>query len=68
MQNPLWGGQDYAVILLRPQNTEIGEPEINNVGEKFQGKNEFIIHNNFINSRGNQITDMIQEFDSPLMG
>ena len=46
--------------FLRPQNTESVEPEINKIGEKFQYKNKFIIHNDIINAGGNQITEMIQ--------
>ena len=53
-------GRDYSVNFLRPQNTESVEPEINKIGEKFQYKNKFIIHNDIINAGGNQITDMIQ--------
>ena len=30
---------NYAAHIIRPQNTEIGEPELNNVGEKSQDKN-----------------------------
>ena len=48
--------------VLRLQNSENGEPEINNIGEKSQDNNKFILHKNIINTRGNQITDMIQEF------
>ena len=40
----------YALHILIPQNTESGEPELKNVGEKFQDNNE----------RWNQINDMIQ--------
>ena len=57
------GFDKYAVNILRPQNTEIGEPELNNVGEKSQNKNDTIIHNNIINARWNQISDMIHVFD-----
>ena len=52
----------HAVHILRPQNTESGEPELNNVGEKYQDKNELICHNTIINARWNQINDMIQGF------
>ena len=52
----------YAVHILIPQNTESGEPQLNNVVEKIQDNNEFIIHNTIINARWNQITDMIQGF------
>ena len=53
---------NYAVHILRPQNTESGEPWLNNFEEKSQDNNELILHNNIINSRWNQITDMIQGF------
>ena len=39
----------YAVHALLPQNTEHGEPDITNIGEKLQDNNESIIHNNIIN-------------------
>ena len=53
---------NYAVLTLRPQNTEIGQPELNNSGEKYQDKNELILHNPIINAILNQINDMIQGF------
>ena len=51
---------NFSVHILRPQNAESGEPELNNVGEKYQDKNELICHNTIINARWNQINDMIQ--------
>ena len=60
----LKGFYNYAVHILRPQNTEIGEPELNNFGDKSQDKNELILHNTIINTRWNQIDDMIQGFVS----
>ena len=53
---------NYAAHILRPQNTESGEPELNNVGEKSQDKNELIFHNTIINAIWNQITDTMQGF------
>ena len=50
------------MYFLRPQNNESGELDIENIGNNFQEKNEFFLQNNIINERGNQITDMIQEF------
>ena len=50
----------YSVHIIIPQNTESGEPEIKNIGEKFQDKNELIIRNNLISERGKQNTDIIQ--------
>ena len=52
----------YAVRILRPQNTESGELELNNVGKKSQDKNELILHNIIINKIWNQIADMRQGF------
>ena len=46
--------------IIIPQNTESGEPEIKNIGDKFQDKNELIIRNNLISERGKQNTDIIQ--------
>ena len=52
----------YSVRILRPQNAEIGEPELKNVREKSQDKNEPVLRNTIINTRWNQIDDMIQGF------
>ena len=56
------GFYNYDVHILRPQNIESGEPELNNVGEKSQDNNELILQNTIINEGWNKITDMIQEF------
>ena len=40
---------NYAAHILISQNTESGEPELNNIGEKPQYKNELVIHNTIIN-------------------
>ena len=53
---------NYTARILRPQNTEIGEPDLNNVGEKPQDNNEPILQNTIINARENKISDMMQEF------
>ena len=58
---------NHAVYVIRPQNTESGELELKNVGEKYQHKNDIIIHNTIINERRNQITDTIQ-IPPPLPG
>ena len=42
---------NYYVHTLRPQNNESGEPEKKIIWEKYQDKNEFILHNNLINAR-----------------
>ena len=52
----------YAVQILGPQNTESGEPELKNVGDKYQDKTELIIHETIINAGWNQVTNMIQWF------
>ena len=52
----------YAVHILRPQNTESGETELNNVGDKSQDNNEIIRHNTIINEILNQNTVRIQGF------
>ena len=46
----IWGVRfdNYAVHILIPWNTEIGEPQINKVGDKSQDKNGLIIHSNII--------------------
>ena len=51
------GFYNYAVHILRPQNTESGEPELKKIGKKTQDNNELIIHNTIINERWNQIDD-----------
>ena len=48
--------------------TEIGELEINNIGSKLHDNNDYILHNDLRNSRRNQINDIIQEFNPPLLG
>ena len=35
--------------ILRTKNTESGEAELKNVGDKYQYKNKIILHNNIIN-------------------
>ena len=35
-----------AVYALIPQNSESGEPDMENIGDKF----EFVLHNNLMNS------------------
>ena len=50
----------YAAHILRPKSTESGEPELKNVGEKPQDKNEIILHNTIIYERWNKIADRIQ--------
>ena len=57
------GFYNHAVHILRPKITESGEPELNNIGEKYQDKNELIIYNTITNLIWNQIADMIQGFD-----
>ena len=47
--------------ILRPQNTEIGESELNNIGEKSQDNNVLILHNPIINETWHQITDLVQD-------
>ena len=42
---------NYAVHIPRPQNNESGEPELKNIGEKPQDKNEITIYNITINAR-----------------
>ena len=56
------GFYNYAVHILRPQNTKSGEPGLNNAGEKAKDKNDIILHNNFINARWNQITDLTPSY------
>ena len=42
---------NYAVHILRPKNTEIGETELNNAGDKSQDKNELVINNTIISKK-----------------
>ena len=53
---------NHIVHILRPKNTESDEPELNNIGEKSQGKNELILYNTIINAGLNQIDDMMERF------
>ena len=54
---------NYYVHILRPKNTESGEPELKNVGEKYQDRKKIILHKNIINTGQKQINDMIQGFE-----
>ena len=54
------GFYNYSVHFLRPKNNKSGEPEINNIGDKLQDKNDFIIHNVFSDEILNQIIYMIE--------
>ena len=51
---------NFAAHILISQNTESGKPELNNIGEKPQYKNDLILHNTIINAIWNLITDMMQ--------
>ena len=42
---------NYFSHFLIPQNTESGEPELKNLGGKYQDKNDFIIHNDISDAR-----------------
>ena len=53
---------NYSVHIQRPQNTETGEPELKNVGEKPQDNSELVNHSTIINAIWQQIYDMIQGF------
>ena len=53
---------NYVVHILRPWNTESGEPELKNIREKTQDKNDLIVRNIIINARWNPITDIVQGF------
>ena len=53
------GFDNYSVHILRPQNTESDELQLNLIGDKYQDKNDFILHNNLSDAILNQITDMI---------
>ena len=41
---------NYNAHNLRPKNTESGKPELKNVGDKSQDKNELVLCNTIINS------------------
>ena len=51
---------NYAAHTLIPQNTKSGEPELTNIKEKSQDKNDLILHNTTINSGWNKIADIMQ--------
>ena len=59
------GFYNYDIHIPIPQNTEGGEPELNNAGGKFQDNNELILYNTIIKSGRNQIYDMMKDFVSP---
>ena len=51
---------NYDVHVPRPQNNESGEPDLKEIGDKLQYKNDLILHNNIIDARWKQITVMIK--------
>ena len=53
---------NYAAHSLRLQNTRNGEPELKNIWEKSQDKNDLIFHNTIIYEIWNQISDIIHWF------
>ena len=55
---------NYAVHILIPENADIDEPELKYVGEKYQDKNELILHNTIMNARWKKITDSIKGFST----
>ena len=62
-ENPQWISTDlynYDVHILIPQNTESGEAQLKNIGDKPKYKNDLMLHNTIINARWNPITDMMQ--------
>ena len=59
--------ENYAVQVLRPWNNEIGNPALNNIRDKWQDHNDFIINNDIRNTRCNKITDIIKESDRPII-
>ena len=52
----------YDVHILRSQNNESGELELNNIGEKYQDESEIILHNTIIYTGFKKIDDMLQGF------
>ena len=42
--------EKYDVNVLGLQNTKSGEPQLKDIGKKYQDKNEFIFHNNLSDS------------------
>ena len=58
--------ENYAVHVLRPQNTESGELELKEIGGKCKDKIKFVLNNYLINAELNQITSTIKEYAPPL--
>ena len=58
---------NYAVQVLRPQNTKSGELEIKKIGGKYKYNIQFVLHYYLRNVKLNQITNMINGFDLPIM-
>ena len=46
--------------ILRPQNNESAEPELNKTREKYHNNNELVIHTDISNTRCKKIIDMIK--------
>ena len=60
--------ENYYVHFLRQQNAESGELEPKDIGDKFQEKNEFILHNDLSDLRWKQIDDMMEKSYFPNVG
>ena len=56
------GFYNYFAHILRPQNTDNGEPQLRNFGGKLQDKNELILYDAIIYAMWNKIDDMIRVF------
>ena len=56
------GRCNYAVHILRIQNTESSPPYLKNFGKKPQDKNKLILHKTIINTRWKKVTDIVQGF------
>ena len=52
--------ENYAVHVLRPQNTESGELELKEIGGKCKDNIKFVLNNYLINAELNQITSTIK--------
>ena len=58
---------NYAVQVLRPKNNKSGELEIKKIGGECKYNIQFVLHYYLRNVKLNQITNMINGFDLPIM-
>ena len=58
---------NYVMNILIPWNTKGGKPDLKNIGDKYQDNNEFILYTALSDAILNQIIDIIEGKDPPIV-